>query len=301
MKRVATAAVLIPIVLILVFRAPLIVLDIVVAAVALLTIREFLDLTKHFGVEPLRLPTYIFAALVFVGVAASVRGTNPVLPAAGILFVFASAAVLAPFLFSVVTMHRADPRSAYPAAAASVFALLYIAVPLAMLVHVRDMWAMAVPGCMWIFYLLIVVWSGDIFAYYVGRAIGRHKLSPRISPGKTWEGAIASFVGSIALGTFVFSKSYAIVSGLERVGLVNAEQTYRMFVQIDWRPIIFLSAAVNVAAQLGDLIESLIKRGAGVKDSGSLLPGHGGMLDRIDALLFAAPVVWYYAAWRVLS
>ena len=66
-------------------------------------------------------------------------------------------------------------------------------------------------------------------------------------------------------------------------------------------PIMLLSAGINIAAQLGDLVESLIKRGAGVKDSGGLLPGHGGMLDRIDALLFAAPVMWYYAAWRVLQ
>ena len=66
-------------------------------------------------------------------------------------------------------------------------------------------------------------------------------------------------------------------------------------------PIVLLTTALNIAAQLGDLVESLIKRGAGVKDSGSILPGHGGMLDRIDALLFAAPVLWYYAAWRVLQ
>jgi phosphatidate cytidylyltransferase len=138
-------------------------------------------------------------------------------------------------------------------------------------------------------------------AYYTGRALGRHKLAPRISPGKTWEGTVGSFVGAIVCGTLVFAYSHEISNGLIAIGLLTPGQAYVPPVVPPLWHFAVLSAVINVAAQIGDLAESLIKRGAGVKDSGSLLPGHGGMLDRIDALLFAAPVLWYYAAWRVLG
>ena len=177
------------------------------------------------------------------------------------------------------------------------FGFLYIVVPLAMLVQLRQQGS----GAFLILYALIVVWMGDTVAYYTGRALGRHKLAPRISPGKTWEGTVGSFVGAIVCGTLVFAYSPQISSGLLRIGLVTRDQAYLPpYLPPLWQ-FVLLSAVINVAAQVGDLAESLLKRGAGVKDSGNILPGHGGMLDRIDALLFAAPVVWYYAAWRVLS
>jgi phosphatidate cytidylyltransferase len=126
-------------------------------------------------------------------------------------------------------------------------------------------------------------------------------MSPRISPKKTWEGAIASVVASVAVGWLLFSNAEQISTGLLRVGLITRRDGLFGLETPAIGPVIALTIVLNIAAQLGDLVESLIKRGAGVKDSGSILPGHGGMLDRIDALLFAAPVLWYYAAWRVIQ
>jgi phosphatidate cytidylyltransferase len=154
-----------------------------------------------------------------------------------------------------------------------------------------------------VLYLLIVVWSGDTFAYYVGRSMGRHRMSPRVSPKKTWEGAVASVIGSVLLGTYVLAHAYQISTWLWQHHLLG-ERQYGWFTPQPLASIaemVVLSAFVNIAAQLGDLVESTVKRGANIKDSGSILPGHGGMLDRIDALLFAAPVLWVYAAWRVIG
>jgi phosphatidate cytidylyltransferase len=128
-------------------------------------------------------------------------------------------------------------------------------------------------------------------------------MSPRVSPKKTWEGAIASVIGSVVLGTYILAHAYQISIWLWDHHLL-AERQYGWFTPQPLAPLgqlILLSAIVNVAAQLGDLVESAIKRGANVKDSGAILPGHGGMLDRIDALLFAAPVLWVYVAWRVIG
>lgn len=300
MKRVATAVVLIPIVLLIILRAPMPLLSAVVAGVALLTVRELLQLSEGYDIEPLRGPTYGLVVLMFVAVAAGYGTPSTqeitILLGTGVLCAFA------PFVFATFAMSRADLRSAFPAASVSVFALTCIALPLAFLVQLRGMWVAAVPGTVWIIYLLAIVWSGDTFAMYAGKAFGKHKMSPRISPGKTWEGGAASLIGSVAVGTFVYSKAYAISTGLARFGLIEPGQVYRnAFEPTDLMPIVVLSAFINIAAQLGDLVESLIKRGAGVKDSGSLLPGHGGMYDRIDALLFAAPVLWVYAVLHVLS
>jgi phosphatidate cytidylyltransferase len=125
-------------------------------------------------------------------------------------------------------------------------------------------------------------------------------MSPRISPKKTWEGAFASLAASLIIGALLFNYSGQISSALLNAHLIDKKDgLFALQKPLLW-PTLLLSAAINITAQLGDLVESLIKRGAGVKDSGSLLPGHGGMLDRIDALLFAAPILWYYAAWRVL-
>jgi phosphatidate cytidylyltransferase len=297
LKRIATAVVLIPIVMLLVLRAPVPVLAVVAAAIALITVQEFLKLTEGYGVQPLRLPTYIFVGLSFLLLAAAATGETP--QVAGLTFVLGLgfACALAPFLFLSITMRRAEMSSAYPAAAASAFAFLYIAVPMAMLVQLRQQWA----GAFWLLYLLLVVWAGDIFAYFVGRSVGRHLMAPRISPKKTWEGAAASLAASLAVGILLFTYALQISSFLLRLRLIERRDGLFALEKPQLWPIILLTIALNIAAQLGDLVESLIKRGAGVKDSGNILPGHGGMLDRIDALLFAAPLLWYYATWRVLQ
>jgi phosphatidate cytidylyltransferase len=136
-------------------------------------------------------------------------------------------------------------------------------------------------------YLLTLIWVSDSAAYFVGRALGRHRMSPRISPGKTWEGAAASVILGVAFG-------------------IAYMRFCRPDSSVGWSALIAL--VVNLAGQIGDLAESALKRSAAVKDSSAILPGHGGFLDRLDALLFAVPALWYilvlpsvafsYAGWR---
>jgi len=123
----------------------------------------------------------------------------------------------------------------------------------------------------WLFFALSLNWVGDIAALYVGRAFGRHKLAPNVSPGKSWEGSIASTIFSVVYAAIYFHYVWPAAP--------------------IWR-VIALTVVANIAGQLGDLCESAFKRGAGVKDSGKLLPGHGGWLDRVDSSLFALPVVY---------
>ena len=297
LKRIATALVLIPIVLVLILRAPVPAVAVVAAVVALLTIHEFLKLTESYGVKPLRLPTYIYGGVFFLLLALNVGNEKPLLSTAIFVYCLGFAAAMAPFVALSILMRRQDLCSGYPAAAASVFAFTYIVLPMGMLVQLRQQWA----GAFYLLYLLLVVWAGDIFAYFVGKSIGRHLMSPRISPKKTWEGAAASLVASVGVGWSLFHYALPLSSALLRIGLIQRRDGLFGLEQPAMGPIILLTVALNVAAQLGDLVESLIKRGADVKDSGTILPGHGGMLDRIDALLFAAPLLWYYAAWRVMQ
>jgi len=215
--------------------------------------------------------------------------------------VFAGSAVfvaaIAPFVFLVIGMRRADLSAGFPAAMTSAFAFAYIALPLGCLVQIREQ----ASGAFLLLYLLLLVWAGDIFAYFVGRSLGRHLMSPRVSPKKTWEGALASMIASVGVGMLLYNYALPISTSLLNARLIEKKDGLFALEKAPLWPIILLSAAINVAAQLGDLVESLIKRGAGVKDSGTILPGHGGMLDRVDALLFAAPLLWYYAAWRVMQ
>jgi phosphatidate cytidylyltransferase len=129
-------------------------------------------------------------------------------------------------------------------------------------------------GAAWVLVLLSATWLGDTFAFFAGRAAGKHKLYPRISPGKTVEGAVGGLVGSLAA---------AVVAKLWYLP------------RLDWIDCLAVAVPAALLGQVGDLCESMLKRGQKVKDSGNLLPGHGGMLDRIDALLFAAPFVYFYA------
>jgi phosphatidate cytidylyltransferase len=297
-QRVVTAVVLIPLVLLLVLKAPLFVMAIVAGSVALLAIAEFLKLAAHYEVQPLRQPTYAFVALFFIFVILASANRVPLLETTAMIYGVALAAALAPFLFLAIAMRRGDLTTGYPAAAASVFAFAYIAIPMALLVQIRQQPA----GAILVIYALLVVWAGDIFAYFVGKALGRHRMSTGISPKKTWEGAIASVLASVIVGTLWFQHAPGISATLLRVALIERRDGIFSSQQLPTLgSIILFSATVNVAAQLGDLVESLIKRGAGVKDSGSILPGHGGMLDRIDAMLFAVPVVWAWSAWRLMQ
>jgi len=296
LKRILTAVVLIPIVLAIILRAPVPVLAVVAAIVALVTVHELLKLSEAYNIQPLRLPTYIFVALFFLLLAVN-HSDTPLLSTATFTTSALFVAAFAPFAFLTIAMKRQELRTSFAAAMVSAFSFAYVVLPLAMLVQLREQWA----GAFLILYLLCVVWAGDIFAYFVGKSIGRHLMSPRISPKKTWEGAIASLAASLGIGWLLWTYATPISTWLLGHHLIQQRDGYFALQSPELGPILLLSAALNVAAQLGDLVESLIKRGANVKDSGALLPGHGGMLDRIDALLFAAPVLWFFAAWRVMQ
>lgn len=294
MKRVASAVVLIPLVLAAVFWLPIWIFSLLAGLIALIAAREFLNLAEAAGFQPFRGITYFFVALLFVGfpLAGNESSTMQLHPAQVLLIprapLLGLAATLAACFACLLTgLRRPDLRTSLPGAAASAFAIPYIALTLGSVVLLRDLRF----GPHLLLYLFVVVWSGDIFAYYAGSAFGRHKLVPRISPGKTWEGTIASLIAATVLGTLICMGQPQITGWLARIHALTGES---LKPPVLWHGMV-LSAALNVMAQLGDLVESMIKRGAGVKDSGSLVPGHGGVLDRIDALLFAAPVLWYYA------
>jgi phosphatidate cytidylyltransferase len=130
-------------------------------------------------------------------------------------------------------------------------------------------------GRNWVFLALFATFASDTAAYFTGKAIGRHKLAPHISPGKTREGAIAGVIGAMIVGVlFTLSTPFNV--------------------PLDYIPAVILGALISVFGQCGDLVESLLKRNTGVKDSGTLMSGHGGLLDRLDSLLFAGAVVYVY-------
>jgi phosphatidate cytidylyltransferase len=269
------------------------VLAFVAGAVALLAIHELLKLAEIYNIRPLYWPTYIFAGLFFLLIAVSPEAT-PALSTSGFAFIAVCGAAFAPFVFLAIAMRRDELSYAFPAALVATFAFVYIALPMAFLVQMREQW----EGSFFLLYLLLLVWAGDIFAYFIGKSLGTHRMSPRVSPKKTWEGAVASVVASVGVGMLMAHYAVPISRALLHARLI--EQRDGVFTEPPLLPIVLLSIVLNIAAQFGDLVESVIKRGAGAKDSGAILPGHGGMFDRIDALLFAAPVLWAYMAWRVL-
>lgn len=150
-----------------------------------------------------------------------------------------------------------------------VLGIIYIPLPLAYMVLIRN----SIDGMLWVFFALVLIFAGDIGAYYVGSYWGRHKLCPAVSPKKTIEGALGGLAANVGLGA-IFK--------------------YVFFPQLPWGLSIVFFIVVGALGQAGDLFESHLKRIADIKDSGAILPGHGGGLDRIDALLFAAPAVYYF-------
>jgi phosphatidate cytidylyltransferase len=274
MKRVLTATVLILAVFALIFFGQLWMITLFAAIVAELAAYEYLQLAAvgaHANGAELRIPIW----WMFLGTALAFVVTLPNFPVEAQLPVL-SALTLALFAWNGF---RAPLIQVLPDTAQGLFGLIYIAYPLTL---VPLLWKQE-DGPALVLFLMVCVWSGDIAALYIGRAFGKHKLAPTLSPGKTWEGSAASIAGSmLAAGLVIFISDSLSARG-------------NMLLHISepvWQTLL-LAAILNIAAQLGDLLESAIKRGAGVKDSGTMLPGHGGILDRIDALLLAAPVLWY--------
>jgi phosphatidate cytidylyltransferase len=240
MKRVLTALILLPFAIFAIFFAPPPVFFGVVVLMAVLCYYEYATIAGAHWLG------YAIGLLVLLDVPHA-RLTGAVL--------------------LTVCLGLGELSKVIPVAGATALGVLYI----------FSAWRCAVDlhaaGVHWLLFALAVNWVGDVAAFYVGRSIGRHKLAPRISPAKSWEGAMASLLASVAFGYAFYRYTQPAIP----IG-----------------PMLALSVVASAAGQIGDLAESAIKRGAGVKDSSTLLPGHGGFLDRLDSSLFTMPVVYYY-------
>ena len=279
-KRVATAAVLIPLVVGVVLFASTAWVALVLALIIVLALFEYFSLGEAIGHRGYRFWTAACALLlVYVQWVAAIE---PSYQLAGGLTLhrqigrFAQGLPGVPEVFfvfvlgvAVVTLWTRRPLvEALPAAGISASGLLLVAFPLTFAVRLHGL---STDGPRLLLFALVVVWVGDSVAYFVGRGLGKHPLAPHLSPKKTWEGGAASLLGALLVGVL-----------------------FTRWISAPFAHLVVMAGLGNLAAQMSDLLESAYKRSAGVKDSGGLLPGHGGMLDRVDAVILAVPVVWYY-------
>jgi phosphatidate cytidylyltransferase len=290
-KRVATAAVLIPCVVGLVLWGSTAVVAVGLALVTLLALFEFFALGDAIGHRAYRFWTAACALLLVF-----VQWWTASLPLSGHwsvprrmgfgypstervpMFLLRTPPTVGDVLFlfllgvAVLMLWTKRPMvEALPAAGISSGGLILVAFPLTFALRLQGI---PLEGPALLLFVLVITWVGDTAAYFAGRAIGKHKLAPVLSPKKTWEGSVASILGALLVAV-AFSR----------------------WLIVPLPQLLAMAVVGNVAGQAGDLLESAYKRSAGVKDSGSLLPGHGGVLDRIDALILAIPVVWYYWIW----
>jgi phosphatidate cytidylyltransferase len=215
------------------------------------------------------------AAAVSIG-ALSTWG--PLMPLHDVRTISAGLLILMAILCSVAfffLLHTGEMSTAWSRLATLVGGALYTGLPLSFLARVREVHT-ADEGRLWCYLPIILTFGNDTFAYFSGRLFGRHKMAPHISPGKTWEG----FVGGLIL-------TVAAAFAWRATGLMPAFTPYDA---------LGLGVGISFLGPIGDLTESVWKRSRGVKDSGRLLPGHGGILDRIDALMFTAPFLYFWAA-----
>lgn len=185
----------------------------------------------------------------------------------GIVLILLSLNLILSALVTLVRFTSDDPAAA--ALTKQILGMVYVPLSLSFLVAIRN----GTDGVIWIFFLLVVIFAGDIGAYYVGTLLGRHKLAPSISPGKTIEGSAGGIAANIGAG-FLFAHLFLPA--------------------LPWAVGLAFFVVLGAAGQAGDLFESKLKRAGNIKDSGGILPGHGGILDRIDALLFAAPLAYVF-------
>ena len=184
-----------------------------------------------------------------------------------------TSAVLLPLIWLLLP---AQKEKTFTSWAWTIAGILYVGWLLGHLVALRGL----DDGRNWVFFALFVTFASDTAAFFTGRALGRHYLAPPISPGKTWEGAIGGVIGAIIVSLF-----FILATPLS--------------LDLNWGQAILLGFLVSIFGQLGDLVESLFKRNMGVKDSSRLIPGHGGFLDRMDSVVVATIVVYYYVIWVI--
>ena len=255
-----TAAVALPLLVLLLFKAPPTATVTLVALACAIGLWELFAMMAAAGLAPLGVAGAACAAVLFL--FSAVPGLVPVPPVPAITVAIAAAA-----------LYRAKEMStSVPAAAATLFAAAYVGALGGTIAALRVL--EPTPDGAWrVMLLLAIVMTSDTFAYFAGSAFGRHKLAPLVSPGKTVEGLAGGLAGGVLAALIVRR------FGLPAIPLLDA---------------VALGIVVSAFGVAGDLVESLMKRWSGVKDSGRLFPGHGGMLDRLDSLLFGAPVLYYY-------
>jgi phosphatidate cytidylyltransferase len=255
LSRVVVAVVALPVVLGLVYLGGWWLFGLALVA-ALIGLHEYASLMRK--LRPLVLACYVGAVAILVGAAWG--GLD-----------WALGGLMLTIAFAFVVQGLAGTRlPATVAIGTTVLGTAWVALGLAHLILIRD-----IPGegRLAIFTVLLCIFASDTLAYFAGRLVGRHKLAPRISPGKTWEGFVAGTLAAVAVAFFA---------------LYEDRDTFLSIPQA-----LVLGGAVALAGALGDLFESALKRDMDVKDTGSLLGGHGGVLDRIDSLLFAGPAAFY--------
>jgi phosphatidate cytidylyltransferase len=258
LKRILGALLFAPAVLALIYFGTPLIFFLAVSSAVIICLVEFYRMVEASGGAPLKFIGFGVGFLIVLGFF------YERLP----LVVFAiSGGTMALFIRTLLV--RDELQNALEVVAYTLVGLFFVAWLLAHLVLLRGMEA----GRFYILFLFLVIWAGDTAAYYVGKAVGRHKLAPRISPGKTIEGAVAGLGGSLAMA---FLARWWFLSGFS---VMDA---------------LLLGVLLSVMGQLGDLSESLVKRRAEVKDSGKIILGHGGLLDRLDSLIFSAPLLYYY-------
>jgi phosphatidate cytidylyltransferase len=277
LKRTLTALLLIPPVVYLIGWSPEWLFLLAVAAAVVLALREYFALCRAMGFK-------VFSWVGYAGALAFCIAQA--LPGNAIHFVVTPLLMVMLLLIPTLALRQStDLKDYLGATCVTFFGTLYIGLTLSCLIPIRFY---AYPlrrvlvkeggtihlidtGSFLLFFLFLVIWVGDICAYLVGRSMGRIPFFARISPRKTWEGALAGLAGSL-LAAWAFDHWFW------KTG--------------DVKTVMLMACWVALAGHIGDLVESAIKRGANQKDSGTLLPGHGGFLDRIDSLLFAAPALW---------
>jgi len=243
-----------------------------IAVWALLAAFEFYRLVTTSKVSPLTYFGLVCVLLFIVGRNPDVLSAlEPHFDIALITPLILSAAAVLSFIWLLA---RRQKEGAFAGWAWTMAGILYIGWLLSYLVSLRGL----EDGRNWIFLALFTTFASDTAAFFIGRALGRHPLAPNISPGKTWEGAVGGVLGAVLVSLF-----FVLPTPLSLNPYLN------------WGQAILLGLLVSVFGQIGDLTESLLKRNVGVKDSGTLIPGHGGVLDRVDSIVFAGVVVYYFA------
>jgi phosphatidate cytidylyltransferase len=278
--RVLTAVILIPLVVAAIWWGPTWLIAIVSAFVAIAAVLEFFSIAARQGAQAYRL----WSCLAAVGIisqqwyasrmASVVRLSDLLDRSPKVTLEF----ILFGFVLGVALIALGSRRSlteVLPSISVSAAGIIFVVLPFSAVVRLHGV---DILGPQLLLFTVVMVWVGDTAAYFVGSGIGRWKMAPQISPNKTWEGAGANLLGSLFVAA-----------------------VFGYWTKIQPAHMLAMGAVGSVAGQLGDLFESAWKRSAGVKDSGTILPGHGGMLDRIDALILAAPAVWYYFEWVVLK